>query len=115
MEKAEAYREQMIEAMPRHDDDLMHKFIEGEAITDPELKKSLRKSDHRAKDLPGNLRHGFQEQRCPDHAGRGGGLPALAAGHSAHRRRRSDHPEKVVIRKPADSEPFSALVFKMIG
>ena len=50
--------------------------------------------DHRVADLPGNLRHGFQEQGCPDHAGRGGGLPSLSAGRSAHRGPRHRSPRK---------------------
>ena len=39
--------------------------------------------DHRAEDLPGDLRHRVQEQGRPDHARRRGRLPALAARYSA--------------------------------
>ena len=33
VEKAQEYRDHMIEAISEHDEALMHKFIEGEAIT----------------------------------------------------------------------------------
>ncbi len=42
--KATAFRNQMIETIVENDDDLLHKYMEGEIITADELRKSLRKS-----------------------------------------------------------------------
>ncbi len=46
-------------------------------------------SDHRDAHLPGDVRHGVQEQGHPDAAGRGGRLPAEPAGCSADRGHRA--------------------------
>jgi elongation factor G len=42
--KATAFHNQMVETIVENDDDLLHKYMEGETITPDELKKSLRKS-----------------------------------------------------------------------
>ena len=44
LEQAKQYREQMVEAIASTDDDLMMKYLEGEEITVPELKVALRKA-----------------------------------------------------------------------
>jgi elongation factor G len=42
--KAEAFRMQLIETVAEHDDDMLHKFLEGETPTAEELKAALRKA-----------------------------------------------------------------------
>ncbi len=42
--KAEAFHTQLVETVAENDDEILHKFLEGEAITAEELKASLRKS-----------------------------------------------------------------------
>ena len=42
--KAEAFRAQLVETVAENDDDMLHKFLEGEEISPDELKASLRKS-----------------------------------------------------------------------
>jgi elongation factor G len=42
--KANAFHNQMVETIVENDDDLLHKYMEGETISPQELKKSLRKS-----------------------------------------------------------------------
>src|ERR1700730_14324074 len=42
--KAEAFHAQLVESVAENDDDLLHKFLEGEAISAAELRASLRKS-----------------------------------------------------------------------
>src|SRR5881296_4112678 len=42
--KAEAFHTQLVETIAENDDEILHKFLEGETITPAELKKSLRKS-----------------------------------------------------------------------
>ncbi len=42
VKKAEAFRMQLIETVAENDDDMLHKFLEGETPTPEELKKALR-------------------------------------------------------------------------
>ena len=42
--KAEAFHTQLVETVAENDDEILHKFLEGEAISADELKQSLRKS-----------------------------------------------------------------------
>ncbi|MDY0196062.1 MAG: elongation factor G [Sulfurovaceae bacterium] len=44
LEKAEAYREKLIEAISESDDALMEKFMEGEALTEEEIKAGIKKA-----------------------------------------------------------------------
>jgi elongation factor G len=44
VEKAEAYREKLIEAISESDDALMEKFMEGEALTEEEIKAGIKKA-----------------------------------------------------------------------
>jgi len=44
VEKAEAYREKLIEAISECDDALMEKFMEGEALTEEEIKAGIKKA-----------------------------------------------------------------------
>src|SRR6201999_1101508 len=44
LKKAEAFRMQLIETVAENDDDMLHKFLEGEVPTAAELKKALRKA-----------------------------------------------------------------------
>ena len=49
---AQAAREKLIEAVASVDDDLMHKYIEGEQISEPEIRKALRKGTLELKLVP---------------------------------------------------------------
>ncbi|MBV8893294.1 MAG: elongation factor G, partial [Acidobacteria bacterium] len=44
VKKATAFHNQMVETIVENDDELLHKYMEGETITPEELKRSLRKS-----------------------------------------------------------------------
>ena len=50
--KAEAFHAQLVETVAENDDDMLHKFLEGETISAEELKKSLRKSTIALKVFP---------------------------------------------------------------
>src|SRR6201984_3703336 len=50
--KAEAFRTQLVETIAENDDDMLHKFLEGEEISEAELKASLRKSTIALKVFP---------------------------------------------------------------
>ena len=67
-ELAKEYHEKMVESVAECDDSLMEKYLGGETITKDELKAGIRPRDHRAEDVPGDLRFGVQEQGRAEHA-----------------------------------------------
>jgi elongation factor G len=112
--KASAFHNQMVEAIVENDDELLHKYMEGETISAPELRASLRKSVIALKVFPVMCGSAFKNK---------GVQPLLDAvveylpspcdippvtGHDP------DHPDTPVERKALDSEPFSALAFKIM-
>jgi elongation factor G len=113
--KAEAFHAQLVETIAENDDDMLHKFLEGETISPEELKKSLRKSTIGLKVFPVVVGTSFKNK---------GVQPLLDAvvdylpspldtpetkGHNP------DKMDEVVIRKADDKEPFSALAFKIMA
>jgi len=114
LEKAKEYREKLIEAASETDDILMEKFIEGEAITEAELKAGIRKATLAQKIFPVICGSSFKNKGVQnlldavcDYLPSPLDIPPVK-GHSV------DNPEEIVMRKPDDSEPFSALVFKIM-
>ena len=75
----EAPRTRMVEAVAEMDDELTHKYLEGEELTVAEIKHGLRLGTLQHQDRPGPDRLGAQEQGHPADARRGRRLPALAA------------------------------------
>ena len=113
--KAEAFHTQLVETIAENDDDILHKFLEGEIISPEELKKSLRKSTIALKVFPVIVGTSFKNK---------GVQPLLDAvvdylpspldtpetkGHNP------DKKEEIVTRKADDKEPFSALAFKIMA
>jgi elongation factor G len=113
--KAEAFHAQLVETVAENDDEMLHKFLEGEAISPDELKKSLRKSTIELKVFPVVVGTSFKNK---------GVQPLLDAvvdylpspldvgethGHNP------DNKEQAITRKPDDKEPFSGLAFKIMA
>jgi elongation factor G len=113
--KAEAFHAQLVETIAENDDDVLHKFLEGETISPEELKKSLRKSTIALKVFPVIVGTSFKNK---------GVQPLLDAvvdylpspldtpvtkGHNP------DKMDEVIERKADDKEPFSALAFKIMA
>jgi elongation factor G len=114
LEKAKEYREKLVEAASETDDHLMEQFIEGKPITEAELKAGIRKATIAQKIFPVICGSSFKNKGVQnlldavcDYLPSPLDVPPVQ-GHSV------DNPEEIVIRKPADSEPFSALVFKIM-
>ncbi|HKE32167.1 MAG TPA: elongation factor G [Candidatus Angelobacter sp.] len=115
LKKAEAFRAQLVESIAENDDDILHKFLEGETISPEELRTSLRKSVIALKLFPVLCGTAFKNKGVQtlldavvDY------LPSPidilpAEGTDP------DHPEKKLVRKAADNEPFSALAFKIMA
>ena len=80
-DEAAKYREQLVERVVELDDALMSRYLEGEADLRGRDSRLLAEGHDLAGADPGPLWHRPEEQGCPAAAGRGGGLPAVSAGH----------------------------------
>ena len=113
--KAEAFRMQLVETVAEYDDDMLHKFLEGEIPTPDELKVSLRKATIGMKVFPVLCGSAFKNKGIQtlldavvDYLPSPLDVPPVE-GIDPH------DPSKVLIRKADDNEPFSALGFKLIN
>jgi elongation factor G len=111
--KANAFHSQMVETIVENDDDLLHKYMEGENITPEELKLSLRKSTIGLKLFPVICGTAFKNK----------GVQPLLDAVVDYLPSPLDIPPvdgtdpdsgKPVVRKADDNEPFSALAFKIM-
>jgi elongation factor G len=115
LKKAEAFHAQLVESVAEHDDDLLHKFLEGETISAAELKKSLRKSVIALRLFPVLCGTAFKNKGVQtlldavvDYLPSPLDIPPTQGVDP-------DHHEKVEVRKPADDEPFAGLAFKIMA
>jgi len=112
--KAEAFHTQLVETVAENDDEILHKFLEGEAISAEELRASLRKSTIDLKLFPVVVGTAFKNKGVQplldavvDY------LPSpLDAGEV--KGTNPDNGEEIT-RQPDDKEPFSALAFKIMA
>lgn len=113
-ERAAEYREPLIEAVAESDDDLLMKYLEGEALTTEEIVAGLGKGVTAGKIVPvlcGSAAKNIAVQPLLDAIT--GSLPSPAdAGGVTGTNPRTGAEET---RKPAEGEPFSALVFKTMA
>ncbi len=111
---AAEYREKMIEAIADYDDSIMERFLEGQEISEAEIRTSLRKGTIANKIVPMLSGSSFKNKGVQamidavvDY------LPSpLDKGGVSGVDPRSEEPLE---RKPADEEPFSALAFKIMS
>jgi elongation factor G len=112
--KAEAFHTALVETVAENDDEMLHKFLEGETISPAELRASLRKSTIALKVFPVVVGTAFKNK---------GVQPLLDAVvdylpsplDSGEVKGVNPDNGEVITRKPADSEPFSALAFKIMA
>ena len=112
VEKAEEYRTKLIEAVADFDEDLMMKYLDGGEITVDELKAAIRKA---------TLSVGFFPVLCADALGDKGTralldavIDYLPAPTDIEAIECTDAKGNDVLRHPSDSEPFTALAFKIM-
>jgi elongation factor G len=112
--KAEAFHAQLVETIAENDDEILHKFLEGETITPAELKKSLRKSTIELKVFPVLVGTSFKNKGVQplldavvDYLPSPLDIPVITGLNP-------DNGEKIT-RKVDDKEPFSALAFKIMA
>ncbi len=112
-DKVEEYRAKLIEAIVENDEALMNKYLAGEDIPVPDLKKVLRKAVIANNIVPilcgsalKNKGVQFMLDAVADY------LPSPLDVPPTEGFDPKD-PEKKIIRKPTDDEPFTALAFKV--
>ena len=113
--KAEAFHAQLVESVAENDDEVLHKFLEGETISADELRASLRKSVISLKLFPVLCGTAFKNKGVQtlldavvDFLPSPLDIPP-AEGTDP------DNTEKVIQRKADDNEPFAALAFKIMA
>ncbi len=111
--EAKAAREHLVEKIAETDEGLTHKFLEGQEISLSELKAALRKATTAAKIVPilcGSALKNKGAQLLLDAVAEY--LPSPLDLPPIQGRDPKD-PAKTMERKPLDSEPFTALAFKI--
>ena len=112
LEKAKEYREKLVEAAVEFDDELMMKYLEGEEISVPEIKKAIRKGVCDVKIVP----------VCCGTAFKNKGIQLLLDAVVDYMPSPIDVPAikgeladgTIVERHSSDDEPFAALAFKIM-
>jgi len=112
VEKTEEYRTKLIEAVADYDEELMMKYLEGEEITVDELKKAIRTA---------TLSVNFFPVLCATALGNKGikllldaVVDYMPAPTDVEAIECTDKNGNDVLRHPSDSEPFTALAFKIM-
>jgi elongation factor G len=112
--QAKQYHDQLVEAVAESDDHLFTKFVEGQPITAGELRIGIRKATIAEKIFPVVCGSAFKNKGVQnlldavvEYLPSPLEVPPVQGTDV-------DDPEKVVERKASDSEPFSALVFKIM-
>jgi elongation factor G len=112
--KAQAYREQMIEAISEFDDTLFAKFVEGQQISNEEIVAGLRKATTAQKIFPVICGSSFKNKGVQnlldavvDYLPSPLEVPPVQG-------TAIDNPDQIVERPTSDDAPFSALVFKIM-
>ena len=113
-EQAQECRDQLIEAVSEADEALFEKFVEGQAVTDEELLAGIRRATIALKIFPVLVGSAFKNKGVQnlldgvvDYLPSPLEVPAVE-GISL------DNPEEKLVRESSDSEPFSALIFKIM-
>ncbi|WLR48415.1 elongation factor G [Halobacillus litoralis] len=111
-DQAEEYRGKLVEAVAELDEDLMMQYLEGEEITNDQLKDAIRKATLSVEFYPVFCGSAFKNK----------GVQLLIDGVIDYLPSPLDVPpieghvpqtDEEVVRKPDDNEPFSALAFKV--
>ncbi|MBQ8073182.1 MAG: elongation factor G [Clostridia bacterium] len=113
-ELADEYRANLIEKVAETDDALMEKYLEGGELTEEEIRTAIRKSTVACTMNPVLCGTSYRNKGVQplldaviDYMPSPLDIPAIQGTDP-------DDPEKVMERHPSDSEPFSALAFKIM-
>ncbi len=111
--QAEEYREKMIEAAVSFDDDLMMKYLEGEELTEGEIKAAIRKGTLAVELFPVLCGSAYKDkgvQPMLDAV-----IDFLPAPTDVPSIKGEDENGNEIERHASDEEPFSALAFKIMA
>jgi elongation factor G len=114
LDKAKAYREQMIEAIAEFDDHLFEKFIEGQPMTEAEIVAGIRKATIAQKIFPVICGSAFKNKGVQDMLDAVVDFLPSPIEVPPIKGQDVDDPEKVLERPASDDAPFAALVFKIM-
>ena len=113
-DKVEQLRHELVEAAVEQDEELLTKYLEGEDITEEELRRAIRKACLAGAIVPVLCGSAFKNKGVPqlldaviDYLPSPLDIPAIV-GHEPH------HDETAVTRETSDTEPFAALAFKIM-
>lgn len=113
-DQAKTYREKLVEAVVELDEELMMSYLEGEEITNEQLKVGIRQATLDVEFFPVLCGTAFKNKGVQlvlnavvDYLPAPTDVPAIE-GHV------QDDPDKVVKREAGDDQPFSALAFKVM-
>ncbi|WP_419704264.1 elongation factor G [Promicromonospora sp. NFX87] len=113
LEKAQQYRADLVEAVAEADDELLEKFLGGEELTIPEIKSGIRKLVIKSAAFPVLCGSAFKNKGVQpmldaviDYLPTPLDVPAVQGVDVKDA-------EKIIERRPDESEPFSALAFKV--
>ncbi|MBI1791264.1 MAG: elongation factor G [Acidobacteria bacterium] len=114
VEDARRYREKLIEAVAEYDDQLFEKFVEGQPLTNDEIRRGIRKATIALKIFPVICGSAFKNKGVQtmldavvDYLPSPLEIPSIQGASLVNR-------EQVLERKASDDEPFAALVFKIM-
>jgi elongation factor G len=112
--QAEEHREKMIEAVSEADDALFDKYVHGEALSEDELRAGIRRAAVAQKIFPVICGSAFKNKGVQglldavvDYLPSPTEVPPIEGTEV-------DDPTKALVRHSSDSEPFAALVFKIM-
>jgi hypothetical protein len=112
LDTANKYRAEMLEHVANQDDELMMKYLDGEELTEEEIKSALRKgtlANHIVPMICGSSYKNKGVQELIDAV-----VDYLPAPTDIEDVKGVDEDGNEVVRKTSDSEPFSALAFKIM-
>ena len=112
---AEAARMEMIETAVEADEALMEKYLEGEELTEEELKTAIRKGTTKGLFVPVLNGTAFKNKGVQPLLDAVVDFMPAPTDVEAIRGVDANDPEKEIIRKSSDEEPFSALAFKIMN
>ncbi len=114
VERAEQLRSELIEAALDYDEELMERYLEGQELSDEEIRRAIRKATIAGGLVPVLCGSAFRNKGVPqlldavvDYLPSPVDIPAVK-GHLPH------HDETVIERQASDDEPFAALAFKVM-
>jgi elongation factor G len=114
LEKAQEYRNNLIEAVSESNDVLFEKFVEGQPLTEAEIKQGIRTATITQKIFPVICGSAFKNKGVQNMLDAVVDYLPSPLDIAAVKGHNPDNKEEIVERPADDSAPFSALVFKIM-